>query len=115
MAYQAPPEMFIGWSFTMDALVDRESSILDDSAKIDDSLKELMELVGIPFHTGTEGPIRWVGVAEEGYVIFGCDEERFSVDVFSSNRFDDKAANEFLRDRFFVTKASTHWIQRIRI
>jgi hypothetical protein len=115
MTFQAPPEMFVGWSFTMDAIVNPETSILGDDAKIEKSLKELMELVGIPVCTVSPGPIRWVGVAEEGYVIFGCDQERFSVDVFSSNKFDDRAADAFLRKHFFVTKASTHWIQRIRV
>jgi len=116
-------EMFAGFSFLMDACIDPEQAYkLEDTSCWDGgNHTELLTLAGLTLlegsfvdHKDDPAGYRWMEMAVEGHVVFRVlrGESRFVCDIFSHNEFDYKTVDAFLRERFFVKSASTHWIQR---
>ena len=116
--------MFAGFAFTMDARIDpAEAHKLEDTSCWDGGAQqELFKLLGFQLlegslvdHKGDCPGHRWMEMAAEGHVVFRVlrGRSRFICDIFSHHEFDHKAADTFLRDRFFVKTASTHLVKRI--
>jgi hypothetical protein len=122
-----PSEMFAGFTFTMDACIGPNGVKLlnsNEEGELDDAIRALLHIVGFTSIVGgdtsdvAQAPenagIRRTFVTIQGDVVFRALplRSRFICDIFGYEKFDNKAANTFLRDRFFVQTASTHWIQR---
>lgn len=123
-----PTEMFAGFTFTMDACIGLKGVKLlteYEEGDLDDAIRALLNIVGFTTIVGGEmsdvaqapenAGVRRTFVTIQGDVVFRALplRSRFICDLFGYEKFDYKAADAFLRDRFFVQTASTHWIQRV--
>jgi len=125
-------ELFAGWHLTMDAIVKAEKAEnLANKAFIGTVLLDLVKILKMEvlvkpnlIEVATD-PTKVETDDDDGGVTGTCIittshlsihtwplRRRFSFDVFSCRQFDEDAAAKLLRERFAVTKASTHSIKR---
>ena len=123
-------ELYAGWHLTYDAIVEPERSA--ELVDLELLRTALLDLVGLLKMQALIGPVlRDVPVDAEkegdpdgevtGVVVFTTGyiavhtwgvRSRFSLDVFSSNEFDEDVVQEFLKERFNVKTRASRWMVR---
>lgn len=121
-------ERYAGWHLSYDALVDPECAVrLTDLEFLCKTLCDLAELLemealvgpvlrGVPTSSeeGSGGTISGAVIGEGTHIVFHTwpRRNRFTLDLFSSRKFNGGSFEEFLSGRFNVKTRASRWAVR---